>query len=76
MAGETMKRICHAVGTDITESKFLERIMQLLYDSDLDIKVLAIDTVADILEVLSEEFKKEKLLPILIDFMSSINEAV
>ena len=26
MAGETMKRICHAVGTDITESKFLERV--------------------------------------------------
>lgn len=50
--------------------------MQLMYDADVEIKVLAIDSIVEILDVLSHEFKKEKLLSVIIDLMSSSNEAV
>jgi len=76
LAEEVMLKICYNAGTELTESKYLEKIMELLYDSNINIKLAAIDAIVKILDILSQDYKKTRMITVFLELMNSVNEEV
>ena len=52
------------------------QIMELVYDSNITVKLNAIDSAVEALDILSLGFKKSRMTQSLIELMSSMNEEV
>ena len=74
LAEEVLVKICRNLGTGLTESKYIEKIFEFVYDSDSGVKMAAIDSLVEILDVLSPAFKRSKMISVFFDMMNSSNE--
>lgn len=50
--------------------------MELLYDSNINIKLCAIDSIVKLLDILSYDYKKTRMAYVFLELMNSINEDV
>lgn len=50
--------------------------MELLYDSNINIKLAAIDAIVKVLDILSQEYKKTRMTTVFLELMNSVNEEV
>jgi len=50
--------------------------MELLYDSNINIKLAAIDAIVKVTDILSVDFKKNRMTTVFLELMNSINEDV
>jgi len=74
LAEEVLVKICRNLGTALTESKYIEKIFEFVYDSDIEVKMAAIDSLVELLDVLSPSFKRSKMVSVFFEMMSSSNE--
>ena len=50
--------------------------MELLYDSNINIKLAAIDAIVKVTDILSMDFKKNRMTTVFLELMNSVNEDV
>ena len=50
--------------------------MELTYDSDSVVRLSAIDSLVEVLDMLSSGYKKAKMVPVLLELMNSTNNEV
>jgi hypothetical protein len=50
--------------------------MELLYDSNISIKLSAIDSIVKLLDILSYDYRKSRMTSVFLELMNSINEDV
>lgn len=50
--------------------------MELLYDSNINIKLAAIDAIVKVTDILSQDYKKARMINVFLELMNSINEEV
>lgn len=58
MAEEVLLKICKSISTELLEVYMLEKILELVYDSDILVKCGAIHTIFSIAKNLSLEERK------------------
>lgn len=51
-------------------------MIELVYDSDLQVKLASIDALIEITDMLSEDCKKNRVVGTLIDFCTTNNEEI
>lgn len=76
MATEVLLRICKSISTELLEVYMLEKVLELVYDSDIAVKCGAINTIFRIAHNLSVNERKNRVVKLFYDLLVSQNEEI
>jgi serine/threonine-protein phosphatase 4 regulatory subunit 4 len=76
MATEVIYKICQNIPTELIEIFMLEKALQLVYDSEINVKTAGISLIFDIIPYLSQEEQKNRIVKIFTELVSSTTEEV
>jgi len=76
MASEVLEQICKIIPCDMFEMDIYEKIIELVYDSEITVKVPAIKLVFNVVEYFNEEMKRVRIVALFIELLYSINPEV
>ncbi len=76
MASEVLEQICRVIPSEMFEMDMYEKIIELVYDQEINVKVSAIQLIFKVMEYLNEEMKKTRIVSLFIELLYSINPEV
>ncbi|KAL4486111.1 hypothetical protein ABPG72_012164 [Tetrahymena utriculariae] len=76
MAKEVIQKICKYIATDSIEMHLLDKILQLVYDSEINVKCAGIELIFNITQYLSAEEQKNRMCKIFMELLQSPKEEI
>ncbi len=73
MAGEVLMSICSVIPGDMFELDIYEKVIELVYDAEISVKVIAIRLVFKVSEFLGEDLKRTRMVSLFIELLQSVN---
>ena len=74
MASKVLKSVCESVDSETLENYFYEKILEMIYDADQNIKKHAIQLIFEIEHKLKEEERNTRLIKVLADVLGNKKE--
>ena len=71
MATEVIEKICYAIDNKNVQYQILDKMMELVYDQEITVKISSIDLLIRILHLLSKEIKENTIANLFLDWMES-----
>jgi serine/threonine-protein phosphatase 4 regulatory subunit 4 len=69
MASEVLGSICSVIPSDMFDLDIYEKVIELVYDSEISVKVVAIELVFQVSEFLSEDIKRTRMVSLFIELL-------
>lgn len=76
MAEEVLLKICSSISTELLEVYMLEKVLELVYDSDIGVKCGAVNTIFRIAHNLTPEERRQRIVKIFYELLVSQNEEI
>lgn len=73
MASEVLEQICQVIPLDMFDMDIYEKIIELVYDQEIHVKVLAIDLVFKVADYFNEEMKRTRITSLFLELLYSVN---
>lgn len=73
MAGEVLMSICSVIPSDMFELDIYEKVIELVYDAEISVKVVAIRLVFQVSEFIGEDVKRTRMVSLFVELLQSVN---
>jgi hypothetical protein len=76
MAKEILEKLAKAIDAERFENYYLDKIIELIYDSDITVKISALKLIFNIFEKLTPHTRETRVISIFMEHLMNTNEEV